>query len=41
MYIETGRPSFVAGMNLICLAAAIAFSVRPSGSFETATMFVT
>jgi hypothetical protein len=41
MYIDTGSPSFIAGENLIFLAAAIARSVKPNGRPETARMFVT
>ncbi len=37
----TARPSFCAGVNRICLAAAIARSVNPSGNPFTTCMFDT
>ena len=40
-YCDTGRPSFCAGWNRIDRAAAIAFSVNPSGNPFTTAMFVT
>ena len=39
--MDTGRPSLVAGTNLMDFAAAIARSVKPSGKPDTAWMFVT
>jgi hypothetical protein len=41
MCCDTARPSFIAGLNRICLAAAIARSVNPYGNPDTALMFVT
>ena len=41
MYCDTARPSFIAGVNRICLAAAIALSVNPYGRLDTARMLVT
>ena len=39
--MDTGRPSFIAGANLICRAAAIARSVNPKGKPDTERIFVT
>jgi hypothetical protein len=41
MYCDTARPSLVAGVNWILLAAAIAFSVNPYGKLLNALMLVT
>jgi hypothetical protein len=41
MYCDTARPSFIAGLNLIFRAAAIAFSVNPYGNPDTALIPVT
>jgi hypothetical protein len=41
IHCETFLPSFSAGLKRICLAAAIAFSVNPSGSPFTTEMFAT
>ncbi len=40
-HCDTLRPSFCAGWNLIWCAAAIAFSVNPSGNPFTTEMFDT
>jgi hypothetical protein len=41
MYIDTARPSFDEGVNLICLAASTAICVKPWGSLFTTLMPVT
>src|SRR5882724_115142 len=41
IYIDTGWPFFLAGTNLICRAAAIAFSVSPPPRGCMARMLVT
>jgi hypothetical protein len=40
-HCDTVLPSFCAGVNLICLAAAIALSVNPSGNPFTTCIFDT